>query len=81
METELADSTMANTFLTAESIAAIDQGEMRSSLTPLDLNANLIGSIMSSFSAQQGLPGPVSNILGEMGVNVAEAASIEDTDT
>ncbi|KAI9356516.1 SGT1 protein-domain-containing protein, partial [Zopfochytrium polystomum] len=35
---------------------------------PVDVDMNLLKNLMESFSAQQGLPGPASNILGRMGI-------------
>lgn len=39
-------------------------------LTPVDVDFNLVKSFLDSFSSQQGLPGPASNLLGLMGVKV-----------
>ncbi|KAG6467130.1 hypothetical protein ZIOFF_075046 [Zingiber officinale] len=38
--------------------------------TPVDVDFNLVKSFLDSFSSQQGLPGPASNLLGLMGVKV-----------
>ena len=43
-----------------------DDGEM----APVDVNLNLVESFLNSYSSQQGLPGPASNLLGLMGVKV-----------
>uniref|UniRef100_A0A0D9X8F3 Uncharacterized protein n=1 Tax=Leersia perrieri TaxID=77586 RepID=A0A0D9X8F3_9ORYZ len=46
---------------------AVDtDGEM----TPVDVDLNLVESFLNSYSSQQGLPGPASNLLGLMGVKV-----------
>ncbi|TVU05675.1 hypothetical protein EJB05_48848, partial [Eragrostis curvula] len=39
-------------------------------MTPVDVDLNLVESILNSYSSQQGLPGPASNLLGLMGVKV-----------
>jgi hypothetical protein len=67
MDSELANSSMGSSFITAENIAHNETGGEAKGLAPLDLDVNLISSMLSSFSAQQGLPGPVSNILGDLG--------------
>ncbi|KAG6702684.1 hypothetical protein I3842_07G047700 [Carya illinoinensis] len=38
--------------------------------TPVDVDVNLVKSFLDSFSSQQGLPGPASNLLGLMGVKL-----------
>ncbi|RWV90131.1 hypothetical protein GW17_00047691, partial [Ensete ventricosum] len=44
--------------------------DMNEELTPVDVDVNLVQSLLDSFSSQQGLPGPTSNLLGLMGVKV-----------
>ncbi|CAL9166969.1 unnamed protein product [Musa hybrid cultivar] len=44
--------------------------DMNEELTPVDVDVNLVKSLLDSFSSQQGLPGPTSNLLGLMGVKV-----------
>ncbi|KAI3938165.1 hypothetical protein MKW98_018721 [Papaver atlanticum] len=39
-------------------------------LTPVDVDVNLVKSLLDSFSSQQGLPGPASNLLGLMGLQL-----------
>lgn len=72
MENELAKSSMGSTFMTAENVANDDEVGEAKGLAPLDLDVNLISSMLSSYSAQQGLPGPISNILGELGCDLPE---------
>ncbi|GAB2226196.1 hypothetical protein Drorol1_Dr00021997 [Drosera rotundifolia] len=38
--------------------------------TPVDVDVNLVQNILDSFYSQQGLPGPASNLLGLMGVQL-----------
>lgn len=41
---------------------------MDEDFSPVDVDVNLVKSFLDSFSSQQGLPGPASNLLGLMGV-------------
>ncbi|WVZ12543.1 hypothetical protein V8G54_017073 [Vigna mungo] len=41
---------------------------MDDDFSPVDVDVNLVKSILDSLSSQQGLPGPASNLLGLMGV-------------
>ncbi|XP_026434676.1 protein ecdysoneless homolog [Papaver somniferum] len=43
-------------------------------LTPVDVDVNLVKSLLDSFSSQQGLPGPASNLLGLMGLQLPQPA-------
>ncbi|KAI4976818.1 hypothetical protein ZWY2020_050425 [Hordeum vulgare] len=72
---ELSKTTIEETFSRAQhpstnsegpSNAADSDGEM----APVDVNLNLVESFLNSYSSQQGLPGPASNLLGLMGVKV-----------
>jgi len=40
---------------------------MDEDFTPVDVDVNLVKSLLDSFSSQEGLPGPASNLLGLMG--------------
>jgi hypothetical protein len=42
--------------------------DMDNDFSPVDVDVNLLKSLLDSFSSQQGLPGPASNLLGLMGV-------------
>jgi hypothetical protein len=42
--------------------------DMDNEFSPVDVDVNLLKSLLDSFSSQQGLPGPASNLLGLMGV-------------
>ncbi|KAJ3417516.1 hypothetical protein HDV05_003380 [Chytridiales sp. JEL 0842] len=44
-----------------------DEGE-EDDMQPVDVDVNLVKNLLDSFSAQQGLPGPASNILGRLGL-------------
>ena len=45
-----------------------DDDEMR----PVDLDLNLVKDLLASYSSQQGLAGPVSNLLGSMGLTLPD---------
>ncbi|XP_047315588.1 protein ecdysoneless homolog [Impatiens glandulifera] len=40
--------------------------------TPVDVDVNLVKNLLDSFSSQQGLPGPASNLLGLMGLKLPQ---------
>jgi hypothetical protein len=44
--------------------------DMEDDFSPVDVDVNLVKSFLDSFSSQQGLPGPASNLLGLMGVQL-----------
>lgn len=44
-------------------------------LTPVDVDVNLVKSLLDSFSSQEGLPGPASNLLGLMGLQLPQDTS------
>lgn len=44
-----------------------EEKDMDEDFTPVDVDVNLVKSLLDSFSSQQGLPGPASNLLGLMG--------------
>ncbi|XP_073008112.1 protein ecdysoneless homolog [Typha latifolia] len=72
---ELSTTSLKRSFIRAQqsndsegqSTAAEDMDE---ELTPVDVDVNLVKSFLDSFSSQEGLPGPASNLLGLMGVKV-----------
>lgn len=43
--------------------------------TPVDVDVNLVKSLLDSFASQEGLPGPASNLLGLMGVRLPKDES------
>ena len=46
--------------------------DMEEDFTPVDVDVNLVKSLLDSFSSQQGLPGPASNLLGLMGLQLPQ---------
>ncbi|KAM3207924.1 hypothetical protein ACQJBY_062915 [Aegilops geniculata] len=81
---ELSKTTIEETFSRAQrpstnsegpsNAADSDDGEM----APVDVNLNLVESFLNSYSSQQGLPGPASNLLGLMGVKFMNHRVYED---
>ncbi|BDA41334.1 probable protein ecdysoneless homolog [Coccomyxa sp. Obi] len=41
-------------------------------LQPVDIDLNLVQSLLASYAGQQGLPGPVSNLAGLMGLHLPD---------
>ncbi|XP_021714014.1 protein ecdysoneless homolog [Chenopodium quinoa] len=71
---ELRSSTLKKSFVRAtDQSLKKDEGmsnateDMDEDFTPVDVDVNLVKSLLDSFSSQQGLPGPASNLLGLMG--------------
>ncbi|GAB2282983.1 hypothetical protein Dimus_017516 [Dionaea muscipula] len=52
------------------SVAVVEEADMDEEFTPVDVDVNLVKSILDSFYSQQGLPGPASSLLGLMGVQL-----------
>lgn len=44
--------------------------DMDEEFRPVDVDVNLVKNLLDSFACQQGLPGPTSNLLGLMGVEL-----------
>ncbi|KAL9264964.1 ecdysoneless-like protein [Drosera capensis] len=75
---ELNTTTLKKSFIRANDLSdnkeegtsgAMDE-DMDEEFTPVDVDVNLVQNILDSFYSQQGLPGPVSNLLGLMGVEL-----------
>lgn len=49
--------------------------EIDEDFMPVDVDVNLVKSFLDSFSSQQGLPGPASNLLGLMGLQLPQDGS------
>ena len=41
-------------------------------LQPVDLDVNLVESLLASYAGQQGLPGPAGNLAGLMGISLPD---------
>ncbi|KAJ1375823.1 Ecd family [Sesbania bispinosa] len=81
MNEELKETTLQKSFVRAnEQIPKKDEGtsnaaeDMDEDFSPVDVDVNLVKSFLDSFSSQQGLPGPASNLLGLMGVQFPQDA-------
>lgn len=46
--------------------------EEEEEFSPVDVDVNLVKSFLDSFSSQEGLPGPASNLLGLMGLQLPQ---------
>lgn len=74
---ELKGTTLSNTFVRANGKSVKkDEGtsaateSMEEEFTPVDVDFNLVKNFLDSFSSQEGLPGPASNLLGLMGLQL-----------
>ncbi|XP_044470707.1 protein ecdysoneless homolog [Mangifera indica] len=79
MNNELKKTTLKKSFIHAneESSKKIEgtsneAEDMEEEFTPVDVDVNLVKNLLDSFSSQQGLPGPASNLLGLMGVKLPQ---------
>ncbi|ONK71217.1 uncharacterized protein A4U43_C04F6090 [Asparagus officinalis] len=79
---ELNATTLKRSFLRASEQTSNDEEgtskstqDMEEELTPVDVDVNLVKSLLDSFSSQEGLPGPASNLLGLMGLNLPSGKS------
>ncbi|KAJ6407355.1 hypothetical protein OIU84_010794 [Salix udensis] len=52
---------------TSNTMEAMDE-----EFTPVDVDVNLVKSLLDSYSSQQGQPGPTSNLLGLMGLQLPQ---------
>ncbi|XP_078430584.1 suppressor-like protein [Wolffia australiana] len=75
LDAELRATTLKNSFLRAspesgshaQGSLKTDSEADREELTAVDVDLNLVKGLIDSYSSQQGLPGPASNLLGLMG--------------
>ncbi|XP_071706986.1 protein ecdysoneless homolog [Rutidosis leptorrhynchoides] len=75
---ELKNTTLIKSFVRAnelplnkdEGTSNVSEGIDDEQLSPVDVDLNLVKSLLSSFSSQEGLPGPASNMLGIMGLQL-----------
>lgn len=74
MNEELKNTTLKKSFLRASEQSSKENlgasSAMDEDFTPVDVDFNLVKGLLDSFSSQQGLPGPTSNLLGLMGVQL-----------
>ncbi|CAH9106240.1 unnamed protein product [Cuscuta europaea] len=57
-----------------EGTPAVAGGELEEEFTPVDVDFNLVKNLLDSFSSQQGLPGPASNLIGLLGLQLPQDA-------
>ncbi|KAL5078965.1 hypothetical protein RYX36_007386 [Vicia faba] len=81
MDEQLKPTTLPKTFVGVDKIIPKkDEGtshaaeDMDEDFSPIDVDVNLVQSLLDSFSSQQGLPGPASNLLGLLGVQFPQDA-------
>ncbi|KAG2293577.1 hypothetical protein Bca52824_040246 [Brassica carinata] len=80
MNEELKNSTLDKSFEHVNQHSSKQNGESSKTteekeddddeFTPIDADFNLVKNLLESYSSQQGLPGPASNLLGLMGLQL-----------
>ncbi|CAH2043337.1 unnamed protein product [Thlaspi arvense] len=74
MNEELKNSTLEKSFEHVNQHSSKqNEGSSKTSddeFTPIDADFNLVKNLLESYSSQQGLPGPASNLLGLMGLQL-----------
>ncbi len=86
LEAQLRDTAMRDDFARAgDGGAPTDDDAARAAdgnaLPPVDVDLNLVQSLLASYSAQEGLPGPASNLLGVLGLALPDNADRTSGDT
>ncbi|KAL5988460.1 hypothetical protein ACLOJK_036225 [Asimina triloba] len=80
LKEQLKDTTLKKSFIRANEqpagtgTANASKEDMDEDFSPVDVDMNLVKSLLDSFSSQQGLPGPASNLLGLMGLQLPQDA-------
>ena len=64
------DGEMENIYDTGRSDKDVDVDVSDDDSRPIDVDLNLVKNLLDSYSAQQGLPGPASTILGGLGLGL-----------
>ncbi|KAF2283886.1 hypothetical protein GH714_016897 [Hevea brasiliensis] len=70
---ELKNTTLEKSFVRANDHSNKNEGtsrDMEEEFTPVDVDVNLVKSLLDSFSSQEGQAGPASNLLGLMGLQL-----------
>jgi len=89
LKDELKKTSLTKSFVRAEDpSSAGDKNKAQSDvkgtededLKPVDIDVNLVQSLLDSFSSQQGLPGPASNLLGLMGFQLPDDSKRREHD-
>ncbi len=74
MQAELSSSNLPQSFRQAASPEEAGAAEAQDKMTPVDLDLNLVQNLLESYSSQQGLPGPASNLAGLLGLRIPDNA-------
>ncbi|EFJ05878.1 hypothetical protein SELMODRAFT_431192 [Selaginella moellendorffii] len=74
---ELKNSSVSKTFAQPDVSRASGSASTSATATgddnlPVDVDLNLLKNLLDSYSSQQGLPGPASNVLGMMGMQLPD---------
>lgn len=78
MDHELAQTSIGQSFITQKQMepplqpAHEEEEEECATMTPADMDLNLVSNILESYSSQAGLAGPASNLLQSMGVQLPD---------
>ncbi|XP_046854464.1 protein ecdysoneless homolog [Xenia sp. Carnegie-2017] len=86
MDKELSKTNIGKSFVMVKDDIKLDLNKDEPSQLPnmdnvtkqVDIDLNLVQNFLESYSLQQGLSGPVSNILGSMGLSLPENAPQKD---
>jgi hypothetical protein len=77
---EMMDRELASTKAGDSLVRPADQGSPRGSKADVELDTNLAKNILDSIKSQEGTSGPVSNILGRLGVFLPPDRDDDDTE-
>eukprot|EP00041_Stephanoeca_diplocostata_P013286 m.232676 g.232676 ORF g.232676 m.232676 type:complete len:779 (+) comp19282_c0_seq4:130-2466(+) len=84
MDEELAGTDVGQTFARAEHTENDNSADTTSDtggpLDPIDIDVNLVRNVLQSYSAQQGLAGPASTLLGSLGMVLPHDEDATDAD-
>ena len=69
---QLSGTTLGQTFASDEGKLASAGPQQEEELQPVDVDMNLVQSMLQSYTAQQGLPGPASNLAGMLGLQLPD---------
>ena len=71
---QLSGTTLGQTFASDEGKLAQAGPQQEEELQPVDVDMNLVQSMLQSYTAQHGLPGPASNLAGMLGLQLPDNA-------
>jgi len=77
---QLAGTTLEQSFV-SQAMPGVEEGnrdvESSSALTPVDVDVNLVSSLLASYKEQGGLPGPASTLASLLGVKLPDPNALE----